>query len=274
MTRYWAWAGLALILAVGNLGCYYDQWQAAERANRVLQEKNAELQDDLHACELQNKQKDTMIASLNDQIATKDRMIASLTAEAQNLRDALAKAQAILEKNIKLGPGETVIVKSGVKLPEPLHKKLEELAAQHPNVFEYDAAKGAVRFKADLLFPTGKDTVEGPSESVEALNQLAEILNSPEAAGFEAVIVGHTDNVPIVQPQTLAEHKTNWHLSAHRAIAVMNLLAGQKVPMTRMGVMGYGEFRPIADNSTVEGKARNRRVEIYLVQKDQVPSVG
>ncbi len=274
MTRYRAWAGLALILAVGNLGCYYDQWQAAERANRVLQEKNAELQDDLHACELQNKQKDTMIASLNDQIATKDKMIASLTAEAQNLRDALAKAQAILEKNIKLGPGETVIVKSGVKLPEPLHRKIQELADMHPNVLQYDAAKGAVRFKADLLFPTGKDTVEGPSESVEALNQLAEILNSPEAADFDAVIVGHTDNVRIVQPQTLAEHKTNWHLSAHRAIAVMNLLAGQKVPMTKMGVMGYSEFRPIADNSTVEGKARNRRVEIYLVQKDQVPSVG
>ena len=88
------------------------------------------------------------------------------------------------------------------------------------------------------------------------------------------MIVGHTDNKPIKRQQTRAEHKTNWHLSAHRAISVMNLLSEQQVRLTRMGVMGYGEYHPLADNATTEGKAKNRRVEIYLVPRESVQRVS
>ena len=89
---------------------------------------------------------------------------------------------------------------------------------------------------------------------------------------FDVIVVGHTCNTPIMRPETLAIHRTNWHLSAHRAIAVMNVMAGLQVSMKRMGVMGYGEHRPIADNSTTAGKAKNRRVEIYLVPAEKVRS--
>jgi len=146
------------------------------------------------------------------------------------------------------------------------------LAAAHPGLIDYDEKKGAVRWKADLLFPSGKDQLISSTEAIESLKEFAAIVNSDAAAGFDVIIVGHTDTDPIRYSE--AEHPTNWHLSAHRAIAVMKLMGQQRVAMTRLGVMGYGEYRPIADNSTEAGKAKNRRVEIYLVSQEAVQSVN
>ena len=147
-------------------------------------------------------------------------------------------------------------------LPEPLHKELKALAEQYPDVISYDEKKGAVRWKADLLFPSGKDELLTSGAALDALKQFAGIVNE-KAAGFDVIVVGHTDTDPI--KYSAPKFKTNWDLSTWRAIAVMQLLAQQKVAMARMGVMGYGEYRPIADNGTPEGKTKNRRVEIVVL---------
>jgi len=155
-----------------------------------------------------------------------------------------------------------------------LNDALSKLAQEYPEALEFDPKTGVVRWKADLLFPLGSDQLSDSSAITEPLRKFAEIVNSEKANGFDVVVVGHTCNTPIKKAGTLAEHRTNWHLSAHRSIAVMNMLGEQRVAMTRMGIMGYGEFRPIADNTTKEGKAKNRRVEIYLVPKESVQGVG
>jgi chemotaxis protein MotB len=219
-----------------------------------------------------NRQKDTTIDSLNNQLSAKDETIGTMTAELENLRKTLDQAQALLEKNLGKGLERPIIIKQA--LPDPLHDELKKLAEAFPEQIEYLPEKGAVRWKADLLFPLGSDQLNAASASLEALKKFAGIVQSDKAAGFEVIVVGHTCTTPIVRPETLAEHKTNWHLSAHRAISVMSLLAEQGVGMPRMGVMGYGEHRPIADNGTKEGKAKNRRVEIYLVPKESVQAVG
>jgi len=272
MRTYWAWTATVLVLAAGNLGCYYDQWQNAERDNRVLREDLSRATQDLTDCESMNRQKDTTIDSLNKQLGAKDETIGTMTAELQNLRKSLDQAQALLEKNLGKGLDRPIIVKQA--LPEPLHKELKALAEAFPEQIEYLPEKGAVRWKADLLFELGSDQLNVASASLDALKKFAGIVQSGKATGFEVIVVGHTCTTPIVRPETLAEHKTNWHLSAHRAISVMSLLAEQGVGMSRMGVMGYGEHRPIADNGTNEGKAKNRRVEIYLVPKESVQAVG
>lgn len=272
MRMYWAWTATVLVLAAGNFGCYYDQWQNSERANRVLTEDLARAKQDLVDCELMNRQKDTTIDSLNKQLGAKDETIAAMTAELANLRKTLDQAQALLDKYVGKGLEPPIIVKQA--LPDPLHKELKALAEAFPEEIEYLPEKGAVRWKADLLFPLGSDQLNAASASLDALRRFADIVQSDKATGFEVIVVGHTCITPIVRPETLAEHKTNWHLSAHRAISVMSLLAEQGVGMSRMGVMGYGEHRPIADNGTKEGKAKNRRVEIYLVPKESVQAVG
>ena len=76
---------------------------------------------------------------------------------------------------------------------------------------------------------------------MDALRGFSDIIKSPAAAGFEVIVVGHTDNKPISRPQTKQNHPTNWHLSAHRSIAVANVLLRNGYQPERVGVMGCGE---------------------------------
>ncbi|MDP6569097.1 MAG: flagellar motor protein MotB [Candidatus Marinimicrobia bacterium] len=75
---------------------------------------------------------------------------------------------------------------------------------------------------------------------------------------------GHTDNVPL--PKRLqTKYKDNWELSSARALNIVKLLKDYAgITEDKFSALGYGEFRPVDTNNTAEGKARNRRVDIYL----------
>ena len=149
---------------------------------------------------------------------------------------------------------------------------LVQLASENPELLSYDPAKGLVRLKSDLTFTLGSDQVSSAAEP--ALAALAEIC-SPERAGeLQVLIVGHTDDMPIGRPETRAKHPTNWHLSAHRAIAVMNVLA-KSMPQERLAVMGFGQWRPVEPNQPGQrGNPANRRVEIFIVPLDATDPSG
>ena len=77
-------------------------------------------------------------------------------------------------------------------------------------------------------------------------------------------VIGHTDNVPIH-----ARFASNWELSTARALAAVHFLTEKAgFDPRRVGVVGYGEYRPIADNSTAEGRARNRRIAITILSDE------
>ena len=91
-------------------------------------------------------------------------------------------------------------------------------------------------------------------------------MNSKEAQQFDVVIAGHTDDVPIKKAATKQKHPTNWHLSVHRSIAVLNVMTANKVDPTRVSVRGFGEYRPMTENKpNKRGNPTNRRVELYIV---------
>ncbi|ADL52768.1 flagellar motor protein MotB [Clostridium cellulovorans] len=76
-------------------------------------------------------------------------------------------------------------------------------------------------------------------------------------------IVGHTDNVPI----STVKFRSNWDLSAMRAINVMNFMVDTgKLNPEKVSIQAYGEYMPRFDNSTAENRARNRRVEIFIIR--------
>lgn len=118
---------------------------------------------------------------------------------------------------------------------------------------------------ANVLFASG--SAEPSAEAEDIFAQVAELL-APYDNAVE--VSGHTDNVPIQN----AQFANNWELSAARATSVVQLLSRHGVAPERLAATGYGEFRPVADNTTEEGRAKNRRV-VLMVARHQAerPSV-
>ncbi len=157
------------------------------------------------------------------------------------------------------------IAKAGAgPLPIQLVSELTTFAQQNPDVVEFDEAKGLVKFKSDVTFSAGSSVVKPEAKTV--IDKLAAILNGPTASQHELLVVGHTDNVPVSNPVTKKNgHFDNWYLSAHRAIAVSQELRTVGVQGSRMMVAGYADMKPIVPNDNDANKARNRRVEVFIL---------
>jgi chemotaxis protein MotB len=184
------------------------------------------------------------------------------SATLQQKVDAYEKALA--DKNALIKSMQARLL-SGGTLPPELSTMLEDFAKAY-DVVSYDPGSGIVKFKSDLLFQRGSDVVAaGASEAVKAL---CGILNSEQGSQFDVVVAGHTDDIPIRRADTKAKHPTNWHLSAHRAIAVQKIMAQNSVAQERTSVRGFGQYRPVSPNKpNGGGNQQNRRVEIYIVPK-------
>lgn len=113
-----------------------------------------------------------------------------------------------------------------------------------------------VEIKSDILFASG--LAQPMPDAVPTLNALAAALVPfPNLIRIE----GHTDNVPIAT----ALFPSNWELSSARASSVLHLFESEGVDPARMTVIGNGEYRPVADNATAEGRNANRRVLIVIL---------
>ena len=126
-----------------------------------------------------------------------------------------------------------------------------------------------ITFVADVLFDSGKAKIR--SEAYPILDKVVVVLkeNVPE---FNVGIEGHTDNQPIKS----SGWKSNWELSASRALVILHYLAGEKgIAPERLSAVGYGEYRPVALNDSKEGRQMNRRVEIVILpQVKKVKETG
>lgn len=118
-----------------------------------------------------------------------------------------------------------------------------------------------LRFNEMALFAPGQaEILPGSKQTFEYIMQIIHIsLDSLS----EVKIEGHTDNVPI----HTAEFSDNWDLSVKRATNTLRLvLATGLIPENKLSAVGYGEQQPIASNDTVEGRAKNRRVDFVLLK--------
>ncbi|MDI6759162.1 MAG: flagellar motor protein MotB [Candidatus Omnitrophota bacterium] len=114
----------------------------------------------------------------------------------------------------------------------------------------------------DLLFDSGKAQIR--PEAYFVLDKVSRVLKE-NLLEFNVGIEGHTDNQPIKH----SGWKSNWDLSASRALNVLHYMVKEKgvLPERRLSAVGYGEFHPVASNDTKEGKQLNRRVEIVVLPK-------
>lgn len=123
---------------------------------------------------------------------------------------------------------------------------------------ELESRGVVVRFSDRLFFDLGRAELREESQAV--LADVAKVLRDlPNHIRIE----GHTDNLPIRN----ARYPSNWELSTARATTVIRYLIEELgFAPGRLSAAGYGEYRPVADNSTAEGRARNRRVDIVVLR--------
>ncbi|MGA2717147.1 MAG: flagellar motor protein MotB [Bryobacteraceae bacterium] len=122
-----------------------------------------------------------------------------------------------------------------------------------------------VSLRQAAFFPSGGDEI-GP-QTHDAMAKIAGVIKSlPNGVRLE----GHTDSVPIHN----AHFRSNWELSAARAIAMLELLATQyDIPRERFGIAGYADTIPVDSNDTPEGRMHNRRVDIAILNQRVVTSL-
>lgn len=231
--------------------------------NRTLAAEKEALAQTLYDIRSANEGVQSHVGLCERELATKGELIANLRSENELLEGVRKMCLNELERLGQKQLGDITIV--GSKLPEALNEAIKSFARQQPDLVVFDEKRGTVKWKADLLFALGSDEVK--DSSLEALRKFTEVLNAPVASEFEVVVVGHTDNRPIVRPETKARFPTNWHLSAGRAISVSRALERFNYPPERIGVMGYGPYRPVANNASEAGASQNRRVEVYLIPR-------
>lgn len=242
----------------------YNEMRAA---NRMLAAEREQCASELYDA---RNVTDTLRAKIDAHdrgLASGDELLSNLRRENNLLHENLKRVAAEHDRLASRQGLEDISI-IGPKLPQPLDTALQSFAQKYPDSVAYDPASGSVKWKGDVLFTLGSDVVKDTAQT--SLRQFGDIFKSAAAEGFEVIVVGHTDNHPISRAATKQKHPTNWHLSAHRAIAVANSLLKGGCEAQRIGVMGCGEYRPVADNSTEENKSLNRRVEIYLVRSGAV----
>ena len=201
---------------------------------------------------------------LNQQIAAMRRQLQSLNAL---LSDAEAKNK----------DSEAQIADLGKRLNSALAQRVQELTRYRSEFFgrlrqilsqRADVLVVGDRFvfQAEVLFPKGQAALneEGQAEMLKLADALKQLEREiPSDIAWVLRVDGHTDIDPIQSPQ----FKSNWELSAARAIAVVNFLIANGVSPQHLVAAGFGEFQPIDPGSTEEAKSRNRRIELKLTER-------
>jgi len=128
-----------------------------------------------------------------------------------------------------------------------------------PTVMEESEKGFLLRLPAELLFKPGQAKIEN-MDAILFIKRIAMIINKLPNT-LQVNVRGHTDNVP---PGPSSPYRDNWELSAARAVSVVKELVKDEVNPKRLLACGKAEFDPIATNATPEGRAKNRRVDLYF----------
>ncbi len=200
---------------------------------------------------------------LNQQIAALRRQLA-----------AIEQALEVAEK--KDQDAQSRIAELGQRLNLALAQRVQELSRYRSDFFgrlrTILGNRSDVRivgdrfvFPSEVFFDTGQSVLkpEGRAEIDKIASLLLELDKQiPKEIAWVMRVDGHTDVRPIG-----GGTRTNWDLSAARAIAVVQYLISKGVPPQRLGAAGFGEFQPIDNERTEEAFARNRRIELKLTER-------
>ena len=274
---------------------------ALERANKgEVSDNMASLEASLTAAESERDRLRGLLDSQSDAASTAGDRVAALAAdldsEKQVSQRALAQVEllnqqisalrrqiAALESAIGASEerdkeSQTKIADLGRRLNIALAQRVQELSRYRSDFFgrlrEILGDRPDIRivgdrfvFQSEVLFDTGSNQI-GEQGLVE-LEKLAGAIKEleaeiPDDIPWALQINGHTDKRPI---SGAGRFKSNWELSAARAISVVEFLASQGIPAEHLVAAGYGEFQPLEEGDSDEAFAKNRRIELKLTER-------
>ncbi|MDP7543119.1 MAG: peptidoglycan -binding protein [Alphaproteobacteria bacterium] len=250
--------------------------QMASLQERLIEEQqhNAEALADMESRHRESKsmlaQERELTRKQRDALDLLNQQIAAMRSQLVALNEALEAAEKKDEEN------QVKISNLGKRLNVALAGKVQELAKYRSEFFgrlrEVLGERKDIRvvgdrfvFQSEVLFDSGSDALglEGQVQLDRLAETLLEIaVTIPEGLDWILRIDGHTDLVPISNER----FRSNWELSAARAISVVKFLVKVGIPANRLAATGFGEFSPLDPQKDEIAFRRNRRIEIKLTQ--------
>lgn len=273
---------LPAVVAVTLFSCVSSKkFKKSQADYATLQGQYTQLQGNLNDCNAEKSQLSTAKSGLENDIANLNKQIDLLkqnnTQALKQLEDmsviSSSQAESIKKSMENIGAKDAYIqtLQQQMAHKDSLNMALVmNLKGAVGNLDDKDinikVDKGVVYIDISdkLLFKSGKYEVTEQAKTV--LGKVAAVLkNQPD---IEFMVEGHTDNVPYKGNSVLVD---NWDLSVKRATAVVRILQKQYgLDPSKIAAAGRSEYKPVADNSTAEGKAANRRTRIVILpQLDQ-----
>lgn len=228
----------------------------------ALQQEKASLEQRKNSLDQQNAELKQQVSSLDQQKGMLEKQKAELEQEkaaAQQQVGSLEQQKAALLANSQQRQQQYE------ELVQGLAKEVEKgqlQVRQYQNMLAVDLAE-------QIFFDSGRASLKAGGKDV--LKKVAGALKGYENKIIR--VVGHTDNVPVAK-SLQGIFPSNWELSVARATNVVRFLQVSGIPPERMVPSGRGEYDPVASNDTPEGRQKNRRIEIMLIDKSLVSEMS
>jgi len=203
-----------------------------------------------------------MEATKNGEIAAVQQEKTELLKQNADLKQQVSasqqKVESLEQEKASLTASSQQSQKQYEELVQNLSKEVEKgelQVKQYKNMLSVDLAE-------QIFFDSGKATLKKGGKDV--LKKVGDALKGYENKIIR--VVGHTDNVPVAK-SLQKTFPSNWDLSVARATNVVRFLQEVGIPPERMVAAGRAEYDPVAPNDTPEGRQKNRRIEIMLIDK-------
>ena len=201
---------------------------------------------------------------LNQQIAAMRRQLSQLNSllDAAEERNKTSDAQ-VTDLGRRLNSALAQKVQELNKYRSEFFGRLRQILSQRSDIL---VVGDRFVFQAEVLFPKGKSELNAAGETemlklADAVKQLEKEI--PPDIAWVLRVDGHTDNDPIQS----VEFKSNWELSAVRAISVVKYLESQGVQSKHLVAAGFGQYQPLVEGDTEDAKSENRRIELKLTER-------
>jgi chemotaxis protein MotB len=220
----------------------------------LLNAKKGELSEKINELRAKLTEKENELNAKNSEVDSLKKQIAGLTQEKDTLNQEKEKALKEKERSI------AEMKKTYDSLMGEMNQEIKKGEITITQLKD----KLSVNLVEQILFDSGSADIK--KEGKKVLDRVAEILM--KVTDKQVRVEGHTDNVPISR-RLQEKFASNWELSTARATTVARYIQDKGIDPKLLSASGYSEYRPIALNDTDEGKAKNRRIEIALIPKEE-----